>query len=87
MNMVRDLAMIDTVGVEIAGARDGLAAIQQPGCAAVVWRRQPAPDFQAWIDALPPDLLPRARMILRQEELQDALLELCDEQGVPDGAE
>ncbi|MEO0429108.1 MAG: DUF1826 domain-containing protein [Pseudomonadota bacterium] len=87
MNVVRDLATIEAVGIEIAGARDGLAAIQQPGCAAVVWRRQTDPGFQAWIDALPPDLIPRARIILRPEELQDALLELCDEQGVPDGAE
>ncbi|MEM6355512.1 MAG: DUF1826 domain-containing protein [Pseudomonadota bacterium] len=87
MNMVRDVATIEAVGVEIAGARDGLAAIQQPGCAAVVWRRQPEPGFKAWIDALMPDLLPQARIILRPEELQDAVLELCDEQGVPDGPE
>lgn len=60
----------------------GLAAIRDPGCAAVLWQRRPPAGFQAWIDALDPGLLPGARVILSPEAVPAALAQLCA--GMPD---
>lgn len=65
----------------------GLAAIQQPGTAATVWERTPLGGFQSWIDALPPEQLPRARVILRPEAVCDALIEISRFHQMPDGPE
>ncbi|SEU10436.1 DUF1826 domain-containing protein [Paracoccus homiensis] len=63
---------------------DGLAAIHQSGTAAALWKRTPLSGFQAWIDALPPEQLPRARIILRPEAVCDALIEITRACGTPD---
>lgn len=42
----------------------GLAAIQQPACATTIWQRAALPGFQHWINTLPPEQLPKARMLL-----------------------
>lgn len=64
-----------------------LTAIHQPSCAATVRQRKPLPRFQDWIDRLPPDQLPKARMILRPEAVCDALIEICRQRGRPDCSE
>lgn len=66
---------------------EGLAAIRSPDCAAVIWRRQPEPSFQFWIDALDVERLPRARMILRPGSVRDAVAQTCDLSGTPGGPE
>ncbi|UYV37251.1 DUF1826 domain-containing protein [Rhodobacteraceae bacterium D3-12] len=65
-------------------APEGLSAIHQPTCAATVWQRDPLPRFQRWIDALPPEQLPKTRMILRPEAVCDALIHATREQGMPE---
>ena len=69
---------------ERASGPSGLSAIHQPGTAATVWERTPLSGFQSWIDALPPEQLPRARVILRPEAVCDALLEIARLHGIPD---
>jgi hypothetical protein len=64
-----------------------LSAIRDPGTAATVWERAPLPGFQAWIDALPPSQLPRARVILRPEAVCDALIEIANFHKMPKGPE
>lgn len=66
---------------------DGLQAIRAPHCAAVIWRRAPEPGFQAWIDALPPEQLPAARVMLRPHDVRAAVTSLCDSANTPPGAE
>lgn len=66
--------------------RDELSAIGHPGCAAVLWRRAVDPDFQRWIDGLAPSLLPSMRAVLRPDAVRDAVAEVCDAQGTPNGA-
>ncbi len=75
------------IGVGIADTPEGLATIQKPGCAAVIWRRQPMPGFGAWIDALDPSRLPSARLILHPDAVADAVRHLCDMSGLDEGAE
>ena len=70
-----------------ACAPGGLTAIHQPNCAATIWQRDPLPRFQHWINALPPDRLPKARMILRPEAVCDALIDIARQCGTPECSE
>jgi hypothetical protein len=45
------------------------------------------PGFQSWIDALDPDVLPRARVILRPDAVRDTASEVCDASDTPAGPE
>ena len=87
MTFTREIVTDAAVGVGVAETPEGLSAIHRPGCAAAIWRRQPMPSFQAWIDGLEPDRLPRARMILRPETVREAVAETCAQAGTPEGAE
>jgi len=87
MTLVREIVEHAAVGVGVADAPEGLSAIHRPGCAAAIWRRQPLPGFQSWIDALDPDVLPRARVILRPDAVRDTASEVCDASDTPAGPE
>ena len=87
MNLIRDSFQNATVGIGVADEPGALQTIHDPGCAAVVWRRQPLPDFQNWIDDLDPERLPKARLILRPEFVREAVEAVCDEAGTPAGPE
>lgn len=83
MNVMRDVAVEAVAGVKIVQQSGDLGAFLHPQCAAAIWDRQPAPDFQTWIDALDPDALPNGRMILPLDGLRDALAALCDGAQLP----
>ncbi len=87
MTVVREIAKDAAIEVDVADAAEGLSAIHNPGCAAVIWRRQVLPDFQSWIDALPPEQLPQARVILRPEDVRDAVFQICKATGIANCAE
>lgn len=70
-------------GVAIADEPEDLAGFATSGCAAAIWRRQPARAFQGWIDALDPERLPRGRLILAREAVRGALHQLCEIAGTP----
>lgn len=61
-----------------------LTAIHQPNCAAAVWQCKPLTRFQDWIDRLPPDQLPKTRMILRPEAVCDAQIDVTRRCAMPD---
>ncbi|WP_349359890.1 DUF1826 domain-containing protein [Stappia sp.] len=71
------------VGVGVATTPDGLATLRKPGCAAVIWQRRPTARVQSWIDALAPDRLPRARVILRPDAVRETVLQICEMCGTP----
>lgn len=87
MIVVREIAKDAAIEVDVANAPAELSAIRNPGCAAVIWRRQVLPDFQSWIDALPPERLPQARLILRPEDVRDAVFQICKAAGIANCAE
>ncbi|MEL6643442.1 MAG: DUF1826 domain-containing protein [Pseudomonadota bacterium] len=66
---------------------DELGTIRASDCAAVLWRRDPKPGFQDWIDTLDPSRLPTARMVLRPEAVVETIQHLCDVSGLGDGPE
>ena len=84
MNYARTEITNAAVGVGVTDAPEGLARIAQPGCAATLWRRQLTPEFQTWIDALDPEKLPKARLVLRPDAVKDAIRQLCEISGVED---
>ncbi len=87
MSFAREILTDAAIGVGVAETPEGLSAIHRPGCAAAIWQRRPLPSFQAFMDGLEPDRLPRARMILRPETVRAAAAEACDEAGTPEGPE
>ncbi len=83
MNFIRETVKNGAVGVGVAETPDGLSTLHQPGCAAVIWRRNPLRRFQSWIDRLPPEHLPTTRLILRPDAVRQAVFELCEASGTP----
>jgi len=87
MTLVRDIVQEAAVGVGVADTPEGLSALHRPGCAAAIWRRQPLPKFQSWIDGLDGEVLPRARVILRPEAVRATAAEICEACSTPAGPE
>jgi len=85
MTLVREIVSDAAIGVGVADAPEGLSALHRPGCAAAIWRRQPLPGFQSWIEGLNAEELPNARVILRPEAVRDAAAEICDASSTPAG--
>ncbi|MEM7506733.1 MAG: DUF1826 domain-containing protein [Pseudomonadota bacterium] len=77
MGFVKECVHDAAIGVGVADTPEGLATINHPGCAATIWRRQPANEDQNWIDNLPPDRLPRLREILDRKQLRGAAERAC----------
>lgn len=87
MTLVREIVKDAAIGVGVADTPEGLSALHRPGCAAAIWRRQPLPVFQSWIDGLDPEVLPRARVILRPAAVREAVSAISDASGTPAGPE
>lgn len=85
MTLHQDVRPEAVQGVDVSTTPKGLSSIAQPGCAAAIWRRQPLAAFQAWIDALAPEDLPRARIILRPERVRNAMTDLVAACDLPEG--
>lgn len=78
-----DAAGLDAFGLRLVDGLDGLAEIKEPGAAAIVWARRPLERLQRWVDALDPETMPRARMVLRPDAVADAVAQVCDAHGAP----
>lgn len=87
MSIVRKALQDAAVGVAVADDPAFLTAFLQPGCAAAIWRRQTALHVQNWLDGLDPQNLPRGRVILRPDAVQDTVAHLCDDAQLPEGSE
>ncbi|MEM1401547.1 MAG: DUF1826 domain-containing protein [Pseudomonadota bacterium] len=84
MSLVQEPLNEAETHVGVADSPDGLSMLHRPGCGAAIWRRQPSQDFQAWIDALAPEHLPKDRVIVRPDDVRAAAMEICDASGTPD---
>ncbi len=87
MTLVQDALTAGAAGVGVADNADGLSAIHGSDCAAAIWHRRPLPGFQAWLDGLAPERLPKARVILRAEDVREAVATICEASGTPAGPE
>ncbi|MCE8009635.1 DUF1826 domain-containing protein [Aestuariivita sp.] len=87
MTLVRETVRHAAIGVAVADRPDDLTAFLKPGCAAAIWRRRPEPGFQSWVDALGPANLPQGRIVLRPDNVHQALSQLCKCADTPEGVE
>jgi hypothetical protein len=87
MTLVREALRDTAIGVGAADTPEGLSAIHHPSCAAAIWRRRPLPGFQSWLDALESERLPKARVILRPEDVRETAFLIFEASGTPEGAE
>lgn len=87
MTFVRETVRDAAVGVGITDTAEGLSVIHKPGSAAAIWRRNPVPGFQPWIDGLQPEHLPKARVVLPRQNVREVVGQICDSCGTPDGGE
>lgn len=85
MNVMKDIVAAPLVASSTSP--EDLSEIHRSDCAASIWMREPSEGFQAWIDSLDPDRLPKVRMILRPDGVRAALAEVCEQRGTPDCAE
>ena len=77
---------IQPVGLVQVDQAEGLTDIHRSGCAAALWTRQPMASFERWITGLDPSVLPKARLILRPAAVQDAVRQICELRGTPEGS-
>ncbi|WP_170477349.1 DUF1826 domain-containing protein [Ruegeria arenilitoris] len=85
MIYAREAVKDAAIGAGVAETPEGLTTIHHPGCAAVLWRRKPLNRFQSWIDGLPSEYLPQARLILRPKAVRQAVSEICEAAETPKG--
>ena len=64
-----------------------LSGIKQPGIAAAIWQRDPAPDFNDWILKVPPEHLPKLRSLVAVDAVESCIHAACDLAGTPAGPE
>ncbi|MEQ9693575.1 DUF1826 domain-containing protein [Shimia sp. SDUM112013] len=83
----RDNVQEQDTCVRVSTSPHVLGQIAEPDCAAAVWQRDLMPAFQAWIDNLPPEHLPKARVILRPDAVESAMQQSCEIAGTPEGEE
>lgn len=79
----QDVQQDQDVCVRVSTSPDVLGRIAEPDCAAAVWQRSLTPAFQAWIDGLKEDQLPKARLILRPDSVESAVMQVCEIYGTP----
>lgn len=84
MTVHREFVNDAAIGVGVATTPRVLSSIDHPGCAAAIWQRQPLKSFQDWIDALMPEDLPRARIILRPDVVRNALADIAEVAALPE---
>ncbi|MEM7546478.1 MAG: DUF1826 domain-containing protein [Pseudomonadota bacterium] len=87
MNALSDIAEASPVGLRDVQTAEALSAFLEDDCAAAIWRHPVVSGFQAWIDALPVDRLPNARVVLKPGNVRRAVDDICIASGVPGGPE
>ncbi len=77
-----DAATLAT-GIGICEAREGLAAINNPGKELVIWRRAFHSDVTTWLERLDASRLPDVRILIRPGDFRRAMEPLLDDRGMP----
>ena len=72
-------------GIATCDAAEGLAAINEPDMALVIWRRALPSCLQTWLDQVDASCLPHLRVLVRPGDLRRAVEPHLDEIGMPPG--
>ncbi|MEM9046698.1 MAG: DUF1826 domain-containing protein [Pseudomonadota bacterium] len=87
MNLITEIPSHSCDGLSLTSIPEGLSAIREPDCSAMIWQRSPLASFQSWIDELAPEQLPKARTIVSPEKMREAVMHVCDICETPAGPE
>ena len=87
MTMLREKAKKAIAGIGFAKTIEDLEVIRDPGCAVALCQRQPDRNVLEWLERLDSDRLPKARVILPPDRINEALEQICDISDTPDCAE
>ena len=87
MNQLSEIAVESPACVAQVDAPSGLSAILQPEHAGVIWPQEIPPTVQTWLDDVDPEVLPRARVVLRPHSVPALLEEHFQASGLPSGPE
>lgn len=87
MTAQKPIAQDTQHAVSVGDTPRTLSKIHDAGCAAAIWKRKPSPGFVSWMNALDPECLPNARLILRSDTVRDAMFHMCRSSGTPDTEE
>ncbi|MEL7462665.1 MAG: DUF1826 domain-containing protein [Pseudomonadota bacterium] len=85
MNAPASLKRPRAVGVAAVSSIEELAAIREPGCAAVIWNRASPDAMTEWLAGLTPDHMPDGRLALRPGQVRGAVDALLSAAGAPSG--
>ncbi|MEO9895056.1 MAG: DUF1826 domain-containing protein [Paracoccaceae bacterium] len=83
MTLLRMSVQEAAIGVAVTDEQQNLTAFLHPGCAAAIWRRQPTQDFQDWVNALDPSLLPQGRISVPRDAVRSAITDMCEASRTP----
>ena len=75
------------VGLALAQTANDFSIIQDQDCAAVLCQTQISSHILDWLASLDPACLPKARVILHPDQVQSALVHICDMSQMPVCAE
>ena len=71
------------IGIAVTDTADNFSMLRKPGVAAVIWCRQLAEEFQTWINHLPVENLPSARVTVATEIVRDAVEAIFGRSRIP----
>ncbi|MEM1039105.1 MAG: DUF1826 domain-containing protein [Pseudomonadota bacterium] len=83
MSVAAELPREAATQVAVVDRTEALDSIFQPDCAAAVWYRGLAPEFEAWIESLAAWHLPEGRLVLQANRIEDAVAQVCDMANMP----
>ena len=84
MTLVPEIIENAAVGIGVLEDIKDFGILRKPGVAATIWRRQLPAEFLRWLDNLPPEHLPSARIVVRSDIVRDAINTICTSFGMPD---
>ena len=64
--------------------RQKLSRIKRPGTQMVLWQREPAKNFQLWLEKLDFECLPHIRLLIKPKNFVSTVHSLLDDCGMPD---
>ncbi|MEM8980983.1 MAG: DUF1826 domain-containing protein [Pseudomonadota bacterium] len=82
-----EAAATEAISIAQVDAPEALKTILKPGIGAALWQRDMPKEVQSWLDALKPDALPRARVVLQPHAVSQMITHLADVAEMPKGPE
>ena len=87
MNVISPPRPVKGKGIVFTEDVSAISAFQEPSCPALIWSRNLPSGIQNWIESIDPDHLPKGRIILRPDAVENAVKHLFEKAHTPAGVE